>query len=197
MSRIAGSPERRVRRRRPSVGRGRCLTPLRFCDRLRVALWSAGMDRACQSSGSSSAAAPLSLDRALIWYVVRLVLVEAEAEWVAGGVKEHANVLLRLVLGDDRSEGGRFSDRGVQVGDLEVEVQHRGLLSLLGRPHRALVVSCFLEDNVDRAFGRGDNYRARILVTDGPAEQLGVERRQGAWIRRFDRSSPPHSSCSR
>jgi len=53
---------------------------------------------------------------------------------VAGGVDEHANVLLRLVRSDSCSQGERLPDRRVEVGDLEVNVHHRTLFAVDGRP---------------------------------------------------------------
>jgi hypothetical protein len=41
----------------------------------------------------------------------RSVLVQAEAERVAGWVEEHPDILLRLVFSQHRSEGERLSNR--------------------------------------------------------------------------------------
>ena len=53
-------------------------------------------------------------------------------------------------------------------------------------------VGRLLEHHEDGPLRRGQDGRARFLVPDGPTEQLGVEARQGAWIRRLDRGAPPH-----
>ena len=116
---------------------------------------------------------------------------------MAGWVEEDSDILLRLVLSRRCSEGERLSDCGIEVADLEVEVHHRTLFPVHGGPDGGLVVACLLEDDVDRPLRRGEDGRSRFFVTDGPTEQLGVEVRQGAWVRRFDRGSPPHSVGSR
>lgn len=73
--------------------------------------------------------------------VSRSSLVETEAEGVAGGVEEHSDVLLRLVLGHRGAQG----DRRVQIADLEVEVHHRALSAIDRWPDRSPVAFGLLE----------------------------------------------------
>lgn len=100
----------------------------------------------------------------------RSVLVQAEAERVAGWVEEHPDILLRLVFSQRRSEGERLSSRRVEVAHLEVEVHHRTLFPGRGRPGRGLVVGCLLEHDVDGPLGRSEDGRSRFFMTDGPIE---------------------------
>ncbi len=52
---------------------------------------------------------------------------------VAGGVDDHANVLLGLVGSDCRTQGECLGDRRVEVGDLKVNVHHGALLAVESR----------------------------------------------------------------
>lgn len=72
-----------------------------------------------------------------------------------GWVEEHSDVLLRLVTSHGSSEGERSGDRRIQTADLEVEVHHRTLFPVRGRPDRSLVVGCLLEHDVDGAKAPG------------------------------------------
>jgi hypothetical protein len=91
---------------------------------------------------------------------------------VPGWVKEHSHRLLRLVRSHRRSEGDRLGDRGIEVPDLEVEVHHRTLLPVDGRPDRSLIVGRLLEHDEDGPLGSGEDGRTWFLVPDGPIEQL-------------------------
>ena len=112
-------------------------------------------------------------------------------------IEQHANVFLRLMIGNGRAEGECFGDGGVKIRYLEVEVHHRTLSTILRRPDGALVVRRLLEDDVNGTFGRRNDGRTGLLMDDGPAEELRVEGRQGTCVRRFDRRPPPHPILSR
>jgi hypothetical protein len=56
---------------------------------------------------------------------LRCGLVAAEAEGVAGWIKEHSDVLLRLGRSQRGSQGDRLGDCGIEVADLKVEVHHQ------------------------------------------------------------------------
>ena len=66
-----------------------------------------------------------------------------------------------------------------------------------GRPHGGLIAGRLLEHDIDGSLGSGQDRRARLLVTDVPPEQLGVEPGQRAGVRCLDRGSPPHALRSR
>jgi hypothetical protein len=78
-------------------------------------------------------------------------VVSTETERVTGGVHQDPDVLLRLLCSHRGSQGDRVSDGGIQISDLEVEVHHRALRAVDGRPHRGSVVTGLLEHDVDRA----------------------------------------------
>ena len=63
-------------------------------------------------------------------------VVSAEAERVPGWVEKHSDVLLRLGCSQRGAQGERLSDRGIEIADLEVEVHHRALCTVDGRPYR-------------------------------------------------------------
>jgi hypothetical protein len=67
-------------------------------------------------------------------------VVSAEAERVPGWVEKHSDVLLRLGCSHRGAQGERLSDRGIEIADLEVEVHHRALCTVDGRPYRGLVI---------------------------------------------------------
>jgi hypothetical protein len=58
--------------------------------------------------------------------------VAAQAERVPGGIEQHPDVVLRLRLGDPRTERHGVGDGRVEVVDLDVEVHHRPLPAGLG-----------------------------------------------------------------
>src|SRR5258705_8266043 len=87
----------------------------------------------------------------------RSAVIAAEAEGVAGRVDEYPDIVLRLVSSDRGSEGDRLGYRGVEVSDLEVEVNHRALLPVDGRPHRGLVTGRLLEHDIDGSLGSGED----------------------------------------
>ena len=116
---------------------------------------------------------------------------------MSGEIEQYTNVLLRLMIGNGRPEGECFGDGGVKIRDLEVEVHHRTLSTILRRPDGALVVRRLLEDDVNGTFGRRDDGRTGLLMDDGPAEEPRVKGRQGACVGRFDRRPPPHPIPSR
>jgi hypothetical protein len=58
---------------------------------------------------------------------------------VAGWIQENADVLLWLGRRHRGSQRDRLSDRGIEVTDLEVEVHHRALRLVHGRPDGGLV----------------------------------------------------------
>jgi hypothetical protein len=115
-----------------------------------------------------------------------LAVVPAKAEGVTGWVEKHPDVLLQLVRSHRCPERNGLGDRGVKVADLEVEVHHRTLLPLDGRPYGGLIAGRPLEHDVDGSRGRGEDGRTWFLVPDRPAEQPGVEPRQCAGVRRLD-----------
>jgi hypothetical protein len=124
-------------------------------------------------------------------------LIEAQAEGVSGGVEHNPDVRLRLVFREGGSQGHRFGDGRVQVRDLEVEVHHRALLPVDGRPDRRAVAVGLLEHEVRSLRGGGDDRRSRLLVSDVPPEEFGVELRQATGVRCLDRRPPPHAGRSR
>ena len=152
-------------------------------------------------SGASRVAAEPARATYLIFLfcraLVSLVRVPAETEWVAGWVQENPDVLLCLGRRHRGSQRDGLSNRGIEVPDLEVEVHHRALFPVHGRPDGGLVSVRLLEHDVNGSLGSGEYDRSRLLVSDRPAEQFGVELRQGARVRRFDSGSPPHAVRSR
>jgi hypothetical protein len=91
---------------------------------------------------------------------------------VAGWIKQHSHVLLRLMTRDSRTESDCVRRRRIEVADLKIEVHHRSLGTVYGRPDGSLVISGFLEHDVDLAFGCSKDGCSWLLVTDGPAEQF-------------------------
>ena len=90
---------------------------------------------------------------------------------MASRIKEDANVRLGLMGRDRCSQSQRVGDSCVEIVHLEVEVHHRALRAVGGRPHRPLVVVSLLEHDVDGPL-RGREYRRSwLLVTDGLAQQ--------------------------
>lgn len=59
--------------------------------------------------------------------------------------------------------------------DLKVEVHHRALFPVDGRPDGGPVAGRLLEHEIDGSLGSGEDGRSWFLVSDGPTEQLGVE----------------------
>jgi hypothetical protein len=88
---------------------------------------------------------------------------------VAGRVEEHSDVLLRLGRSHRGSQGDRLGDRGIEVADLKVEVHHRALLPVDGRPNGGLVAGRLLEHEIDGSLGSGDYGRSWFLVPCSPA----------------------------
>src|SRR5262245_43365935 len=88
---------------------------------------------------------------------VRSAVVAAETERVAGRVEQNPDVVLRLVRGDRRAESYRVLDRRLEVTDLEVEMHHRTLLPVNGRPHRWRVSDRLLKHDEDRSLRRDQN----------------------------------------
>ena len=95
---------------------------------------------------------------------------------MAGRVEEHPDIVLRLVASDRGSEGDCLGHRGVEVCDLEVEVHHRALLPVDGRPHGGLVTGRLLEHDLDGSLGSGEDRRARLL---GSGSQTSFLARSG------------------
>ena len=81
--------------------------------------------------------------------LARSAFVAAETEGMAGRVEEHPDIVLRLVRSDRGSECDCLGDRQVKVADLEVEVHHRALLPVGGRPHRGLEAGRLLEHDIE------------------------------------------------
>ena len=77
-----------------------------------------------------------------------------------GWVEKHSDVLLRLGCRHCGAQGERFSDRRIEVPNLEVEVHHRPLGAVNGRPYRDLVIGRLLEHDVDRSLGGGEYRRS-------------------------------------
>ncbi len=97
---------------------------------------------------------------------------------MTGGIEKHTHVLVRLMLGGDRSEGNRFGHGALEIGDLEVEVHHRSLVTRRGWPGRRAVVAGLLEHDERGPTRCSEHRRSRLLVHHGPAEQIGIELRQ-------------------
>ena len=70
-----------------------------------------------------------------------------------------------------------------------------GAAALLGLSRQTVHTLC--KRGELRAFRSDEDARSRLLVTDAPTEQRGVEGRQRAGVRRLDRGAPPHSLRSR
>ncbi len=106
---------------------------------------------------------------------LRIDSVQTEAERVASGIEQDAEVWSWLMLGEARSRGESESHCGFKVVDLDIEVNHLGLSARLLRPHRWLVPWFFLEREAGAA--------ARVLHADVvviavghlPAEKATVE----------------------
>jgi hypothetical protein len=89
---------------------------------------------------------------------------------VPGWVKEDADIALRLMSGNDRSESDSLGDRGIEITHLEVKVHHRTLLAVRGWPDRGRVISRFLKHHVHGSFRRREDGRAGPLVADRPSK---------------------------
>ena len=92
-------------------------------------------------------------------------------------IEEHSDILPRLVPSHGRSKRNRVSDCRIEVANLEVQVHHRTLIFICRGPHGGAVAVGFLENDVDRPFGRGEDGRPRFVVTNGPSKQFRVKRR--------------------
>jgi hypothetical protein len=80
---------------------------------------------------------------------------------VTGRVEEHPDIVLRLANSDRGSECDCVGDRRVEVSDLKVEVHHRALLPVDGRPHGGPVAGRLLEYDIDGSLGSGEDRRTR------------------------------------
>jgi hypothetical protein len=65
-------------------------------------------------------------------------------------VKQHSDILLRLILRQGGPDGDGFGDRGSKVADLEVEVHHCPLGPRFQGPDWRLVAGSLLEHEVHR-----------------------------------------------
>src|SRR5258707_4961914 len=116
---------------------------------------------------------------------------------MAGWYEKHPDVLPRMERSHRGPQRDRLGDRGIKVTNVKVEVDDRALSPLGGRPGGSPVAGRLLEHEIDGSLGSGQYGRSWFLVPDGPAEQLGVEPRQGAGVGRFDSGPPPHAARSR
>jgi hypothetical protein len=116
---------------------------------------------------------------------------------VSGRVEEHSDIVLWLLGSDRGSECDGLRDRRIEVTDLEVEVHHRALLPVGRRPYGRAVIGRLLEHDIAGSLGSREDRRARLLVTDGPSEQPGIEPGQRAGVGCLNRGSSPHAFRSR
>jgi hypothetical protein len=102
---------------------------------------------------------------------------------MVGRVREHANVLLGLELRERGTRVERVRDGGVEVLDLDVEVQHHLLPLALGGPRGSLVELLELEGQPGACLGWPQGDPCGVVVHDGPAQELLVEARERPWVR--------------
>lgn len=110
---------------------------------------------------------------------------------MAGWVEQHANVVLRLKVGFLRPELNRVGHGGVEVDNLEVEVQHHLLLPVDVRPRWANIVLRSLGRQVCHPARRTQGAVVIRLCRDLPAEQAGVEMSQRTGVGSIQNDTPP------
>lgn len=69
------------------------------------------------------------------------VVVATQAERMPGWIEQDPYVVLGLELDECGAQRHGIVNGGAEISDLEVEVHHRPLLSIDGRPRRRYVVS--------------------------------------------------------
>ena len=94
---------------------------------------------------------------------------------MAGRIEQNSDIAMRLMFRHTRPKADCFRDRRIEVAHLEVEVHHGPLGTVHGRPDGSLVIGGFLEHDEDRPVGRREDGGPRFLVSNGPAQQLGVK----------------------
>jgi len=124
-------------------------------------------------------------------------VVATETEWVADRIYEHPNVGLGLARREHGPEGKRLVNGFFEITDLKVKVQHRSLGTFEGRPDRRRIPHRLLEHEEGHTARCCNDRRARLFVSNRPAQQLGVEASQGSRVRCLNGSPPPHTVRAR
>ena len=109
---------------------------------------------------------------------------------MAGRVEQHPDVVLRLEAGERGSglDGGLHAP--LEVGHLDVEVQHHLLATGLRRPHRALVLRGGVHREVRDAVAGVQGHPVALVLDDPPPQQRGVEPGELARVGRLEDDPP-------
>lgn len=108
----------------------------------------------------------------------RPLVSRVEADRVARWIKQDPHVLLGLVPGQLRSEMDCAGDFCIELGDLEVEMQHHLLTAFFAGPNWPDVVGVALDAQVGHGLTRVERGVILALAPDDPAARLWVEARQ-------------------
>ena len=117
--------------------------------------------------------------------------IRDRAEGVAGRVEKHPDVLLRLVLGQTRTEPDRALGLGCEVGDLEVQVQHQLLSAGHPRPGGADIVRIALDAQIGNALTGVEGAVVLVEVMNGPATQRRIEVGKPGDVVGVEHHAPP------
>src|SRR5215472_15501391 len=107
-----------------------------------------------------------------------------KAERVASGVKVDANIVLRLIPGQDRAGGDRVLACCCQVLDGDIKMYLHLLIARAGRPHGRRVLRLGLERQAGAAVVGTQLHPAGLILLHLPAQQTAVEVGQRACIGR-------------